>query len=168
VAQGIGRQWIRTREVVRDYIEAHGDERPKRRSVPAQLALPWIPPVEETILPKPGALDQLLDQLRDSGQGTMADAIAGQIAGDVDSLRLTTAQVLLRAGLDDGTTCLCCGKHAQRYKRGINSTMVRGLIWLVRMSGADREWINVQEVGPAWLLRSKQLPTLRYWGLVEP
>lgn len=114
--------------------------RPTRRSVPEQLSLTWVAPfsgIELPIVPE-GAL-------------------------------LSSAQASFRVGLNatKGTHCGCCGKYGKRYKRTLNSTMVRGLIWLVRMAGADREWINIQDSAPAWLMRSKQLATLRYWGLVE-
>jgi hypothetical protein len=63
--------------------------------------------------------------------------------------------------------CPCCERPAKIYKRPLNSGMARALIWLLLEWREHMDWINIQE-GPAWLLRSKQLPTLRYWGLVEP
>lgn len=118
------------------------DEDSQRRNapVPEQLSLPW----------QPVPADQLLPEL------------------PVTPRTLLEAQASLLEELSDGTSCECCGKHAQLYKRHLNSTMVRGLIWLVRHSGAEREWIEVPKIAPAWLLRSNQLATLRLWDLVEP
>jgi len=115
------------------------DSQRRNAPVPEQLSLPWAPVVVDDFLPQSPDLRALLD-----------------------------AQLALRAGLADGTSCECCGRHAQRYNRSLNSTMARGLIWLVRQAGALRAWVPVQERAPAWLLRSKQLPTLRLWNLVEP
>jgi hypothetical protein len=114
------------------------DSRRRSAPIPEQMSLPWSPLVAEDVLP----------------EITGGQTLAG-------------AQSALKIGLADGTNCPCCGKHAQNYRRSLNSTMARSLIWLVRMSGASREWVEVQEIGPAWLLRSKQLPTLRLWSLVE-
>jgi hypothetical protein len=100
--------------------------------------------------------------------------------GDQLSL-LETSQTLegakgdLRSGLQEGINCPCCGRWAQAYWRGINKTMARALRWLydeylARYYGQDYAceviWIDITK-GPAWLLRSNQLATLRWWGLVE-
>lgn len=66
--------------------------------------------------------------------------------------------------------CPACRRYFQVYKRNINWTMTRALIWLVRNAGLDLidpQWVNIQQ-GPEWLLRSKQLSTLKYWNLIEP
>lgn len=73
------------------------------------------------------------------------------------------------SNLDDGVRCPCCAKYARRYRRTFNSTMARSLIWLVRewfrlnKSG----WVDVPKVGPRWMVKSNQLPTVRWWGMVE-
>lgn len=67
---------------------------------------------------------------------------------------------------DKGADCPCCGKWARIYGRHLNSAMARGLIWLTQRSGPEREWVDIQQ-GPSWLLRTKQLPTTRHWGLIE-
>ena len=94
---------------------------------------------------------------------------------------LDTSQTLegakgdLRSGLQEGINCPCCGRWAQAYWRGINKTMARALRWLedehnAVYYGGDYDckpiWIDITK-GPAWLLRSNQLATLRWWGLVE-
>jgi hypothetical protein len=44
--------------------------------------------------------------------------------------------------------------------------MARSLIWLASRSEAGN-WVDVPNTAPAWVLRSNQLPTLRWWDLVE-
>lgn len=84
-----------------------------------------------------------------------------------DPTTLDEARARFRRDLDDGTTCPCCQKHGQRYRRGLNSTMVRELIWLVNASGPTRRWVNVSEEAPAHVHRSRQLPSTAFWHLTE-
>jgi|TARA_R110000823_G_scaffold265778_2_gene385649 hypothetical protein len=81
---------------------------------------------------------------------------------------LIAAKGELRVALLAGqiVNCPCCKQRCKIYKRKLNATMARGLLWLVRKSGDDRDWVNIQE-GPLWLLRTKELPTTGHWGLVE-
>jgi hypothetical protein len=44
--------------------------------------------------------------------------------------------------------------------------MAQSLVWLANQS-AGGAWVDVPKTGPRWLVRSNQLPTLRWWGLVE-
>jgi hypothetical protein len=84
---------------------------------------------------------------------------------------LSEARKELRDNLDDGIRCPCCDKYARRYRRRFNSTMARSLIWLVRASKNTRvDWpmfVDVPKYGPRELVRSNQLPTVRWWGMVE-
>jgi hypothetical protein len=69
---------------------------------------------------------------------------------------------------DEGGVCPCCGRFGKIYKRTINANMARGLIWLVfEWEKINTEWVDVPEKAPRWLVKSNQLPTLRWWGLVE-
>ena len=81
----------------------------------------------------------------------------------VSDARGALRQALLRGQIVE---CPCCTQRCKIYKRKLNATMARGIIWLVRESGDTREWVNIQE-GPPWLLRTKELPTTAHWGLVE-
>ena len=45
--------------------------------------------------------------------------------------------------------------------------MARSLIWLVNARANAPGWVDVPETAPRWLVRSNQLPTLRWWDLVE-
>ena len=66
----------------------------------------------------------------------------------------------------DGGHCPCCDRWGKIYPRSLNETMARSLLWLVNQSAND-DWIDVPQRAPRWLVRSNQLPTLRWWGLVE-
>jgi hypothetical protein len=66
----------------------------------------------------------------------------------------------------DGGHCPVCDRWGKIYPRGINRTMARSLIWLAAKSG-DGNWVDVPNTAPAWILRSNQLPTLRWWDMVE-
>lgn len=66
----------------------------------------------------------------------------------------------------DGGHCPCCDRWGKIYSRSLNETMARSLLWLVNQ-GSNGDWIDVPQHAPRWLVRSNQLPTLRWWGLVE-
>jgi len=66
----------------------------------------------------------------------------------------------------DGGHCPVCDRWGKIYARGINKTMARSLIWLFFAKQEDG-WVDVPSSAPKWLVRSNQLPTLRWWGLVE-
>lgn len=67
---------------------------------------------------------------------------------------------------DGGGNCPCCDRWGRIYRRGINETMARSLIWLCSAPAEDG-WVNVPTQAPRWLIRSNQLPTLRWWDLVQ-
>ena len=87
---------------------------------------------------------------------------------------LRAAQERLTSGLTKGMGCPCCGRMAKVYKRKINETMAKGLLWLVRSYHSAKKihpsspgWVNVASNAPRAIVQSNQLPTLRWWGLVE-
>lgn len=65
---------------------------------------------------------------------------------------------------DKGGECPCCGRFGKIYSRSINETMAKSLIWLAH---EHTLWVDVPNKAPRWLIRSNQLPTLRWWELVE-
>jgi hypothetical protein len=67
---------------------------------------------------------------------------------------------------EDGMHCPCCGRWGKVYKYKLNSTIARGLIWMYSVSPSG-DWVNIQERGPKWLLRTKSLSTAKHWGLIE-
>lgn len=81
-------------------------------------------------------------------------------------MTLIEARRYVEANRDKGIECPCCGQFAKTYRRKLNVSMARGLIWLVNQCITD-EWVDVPSTAPKWLLRSRELPKLSYWGLVE-
>jgi len=67
---------------------------------------------------------------------------------------------------DEGGYCPCCDRWGKIYPRSLNETMARSLVWLAHHS-ANGDWVDVPKRAPRWLVQSNQLPTLRWWGLVE-
>lgn len=67
----------------------------------------------------------------------------------------------------DGGHCPCCDRWGKVYKRNINETMARSVIWLAGAPCGAEGWVDVPSNAPRWLVRSNQLATLRWWGLVE-
>ncbi len=67
---------------------------------------------------------------------------------------------------DEGGYCPVCARWGKIYGRSLNETMARSLIWLVS-TPLENGWVDVPLKGPRWLVRSNQLPTLKWWGLVE-
>ena len=95
-----------------------------------------------------------------------------QLALFSERATLEDAKVRLWDGVKDGINCPCCNRWAQAYWRTINKTMARGLWWLYQQglsAGRPDHPVHYTDItkGPAWLLRSNQLATLRWWGLVE-
>jgi len=66
----------------------------------------------------------------------------------------------------EGGYCPVCSRWGKIYGRGLNETMARSLIWLASMP-LENGWVNVPAKAPRWVVRSNQLPTLKWWGLVE-
>ena len=63
-----------------------------------------------------------------------------------------------------GGHCPCCDRWGKIYPRHFNASMARALIWLVNRG---RQWTDVPNTAPKWLTRTNQLPTVRWWGLIE-
>lgn len=66
-----------------------------------------------------------------------------------------------------GGHCPTCDRWGKVYSRPINRTMARALVWLAYAKPDAEGWVNVPADAPRWLVQSNQLPTLRWWGLVE-
>ena len=70
-----------------------------------------------------------------------------------------------------GGHCPVCDRWGKIYTRPMNATMIASLLWLHRAAEhykPDGGWIDVPKLGPKSVVRTNQLPTLRWWGLVEP
>ena len=68
---------------------------------------------------------------------------------------------------EEGVKCPVCDRFAKIYRRKLNSTMARGLIWLYHEGGKEqRLYVNFSKM-PPFLLKSNQLASNRWWNLVE-
>jgi hypothetical protein len=67
----------------------------------------------------------------------------------------------------DGAHCPVCDRWGKIYPRSINISMAKSLIWLCSAKADESGWVNVPVDGPQWVVRTNQLSTLRWWGLVE-
>lgn len=67
----------------------------------------------------------------------------------------------------DGGPCPCCDRFGKIYARTINRTMAKSLVWLHNQTRGSDRYVDVPQTAPKWITASNQLPTLRWWGLVE-
>ena len=65
----------------------------------------------------------------------------------------------------DGGKCPCCRRWGKINGYQINSTQVRGMIWMLK-NFRKSEWVDLGKA-PKWVLRSKSMATLHHWGLLE-
>lgn len=85
-----------------------------------------------------------------------------------DGALLVEAREHLLLQLDEGGSCPCCGQFAKRYWRGLNATMARGLLWLLKVSGKELRWVHINSEGPSWLTsKGGTMALLAHWGLIE-
>lgn len=76
---------------------------------------------------------------------------------------LQEARNLVKEGRGKGLKCPCCDQYAKVYRRTINSTMARWLIWLVKEYHVSKDWVDVR-TSP---VRGGDYAKLGYWGLTE-
>lgn len=81
---------------------------------------------------------------------------------------------LVRDGLHsrEGTECPVCGQTCRVYRRPLNSTMARGLLWLLTEVRSEihptRIWVDIRSSAPRWLVAAGgEFAKLRHWGLIE-
>ena len=67
----------------------------------------------------------------------------------------------------EGGICPVCNRWGRIYRRGINRTMARSLIWLSSQEGDENGWVDVPATAPKDVVRTNQLSTLKWWGLIE-
>lgn len=66
-----------------------------------------------------------------------------------------------------GASCPCCDRFCKIYKRKLNITMARSLIWLFNKTH-NSEFVHVASVAPRFVVATNQLPSTRWWDLSEP
>lgn len=82
---------------------------------------------------------------------------------------LVRAADIVKAGLDEGTTCPCCDQFAKRYRRPLNSGAARWLISLVLLC-EGHAWAHTSDVikGLTGVLSGTDATTLLpHWDLIE-
>jgi hypothetical protein len=84
---------------------------------------------------------------------------------------LEEAKIRLQSEVHLGTTCLCCGQHAQIYQRTLTSSMCKALIIWYQTTDVDADgWFHGEKVlkaSPAGAEVRGDAPKLRFWDLVE-
>lgn len=83
---------------------------------------------------------------------------------------LAEARCHIAAGWEQntGTPCPICTQLVKLYKRRLNSSMARILIWLVRESSSYPDgWVPVSDTAPVFVRRSNEVSRLALWELVE-
>ena len=66
---------------------------------------------------------------------------------------------------EDGGNCPCCRRWGKINGYQINSTQVRGMIWMLK-NFRKNAWVDLGKA-PKWVLRSKSMATLHHWDLLE-
>lgn len=85
------------------------------------------------------------------------------------NLEAARARMIDGARQKDGTRCPCCERFIKLYRRPLNASMARYLIFMVKKSGPTNIWLHVETD-----FRDVSIPSrgdyakLRYWGLIEP
>lgn len=81
---------------------------------------------------------------------------------------LAKAKQFVLSGRGDGVACPCCSQFCKIYKRKLNSTMARSIVWLVREYGRNGgRWIDVPRTAPRFIIQTNQLGTILHWDLLE-
>ena len=86
-------------------------------------------------------------------------------ASDMTVIEARTMHQKLRKQ-QDGTCCPVCDKFGKEYKRKLNRTMARSLIWLVKEYERTGAWVKIAKTAPKFVLASNQIVTLRAWDLI--
>jgi hypothetical protein len=70
---------------------------------------------------------------------------------------------------DTGGRCCVCDRWGKINPRTINATMARSFIWLCKEHNKrpGYRWVDVQTTAPRSVLRTSQLSSMKYWGLIE-
>lgn len=68
----------------------------------------------------------------------------------------------------DGGCCPVCDRWGMVYARILNKTMAKSMIWLCKEhTETGKDWIDIPNTAPRFVIRSNQLPVLTSWDLVE-
>lgn len=67
----------------------------------------------------------------------------------------------------EGAFCPCCGKWGKVYKTKLSQHLALCLRWMFVHGDEADGWVDVQNKGPRWMLKSKTYPLLEHWDLIE-
>ena len=77
------------------------------------------------------------------------------------------ARGFIDANLESGVECPVCGQLCKLYKRHLNATRARALIWLVRMYKTEPRWLHFSQEAPKDLVsKGGEFAQLRHWDLI--
>lgn len=65
----------------------------------------------------------------------------------------------------DGGHCPVCNKFGKVYKIKLSQSLALSLKWI--RDHSEDGWVDVQKMGPRWMLRGKTYPLLAHWGFIE-
>jgi hypothetical protein len=85
------------------------------------------------------------------------------------SVQTARDATMLKAENDkSGTACPCCGQWCKLYRRTLNASMARFLIWLVRSYQDNPRWVTIKEF-PLMSNRrgGNDYSKLAHWKLIE-
>ena len=102
------------------------------------------------------------------GPGVLLEIVEALPAGQAGTLGEAIAQTRAAMTTKDAERCPCCRQLVKLYCRKLNASQARALLWLVREAGPDRQWVNTSRDAPRFIVKTNQLGTVAYWGLVEP
>lgn len=130
----------------------------------------WAPDadIDETYVVEDLPIDEAHDETHDDPHAVSEPSAAASFASFGEALTAARATLQEASFESAGATCPCCDKFVKRYRRLLNATMARGLIWLVKASGPDLQWIHFNKVAPRELSnKGGSLATLVHWEMVE-
>jgi hypothetical protein len=92
---------------------------------------------------------------------------------DLFANTLADARGYVLAKRDEGVVCPCCNQFAKCYRRKLNSSMVRGLIYVYhlykRLAWSAGVWLHLPQFFASHrICTSNDGSLLRHWGLIEP
>lgn len=85
----------------------------------------------------------------------------------MESLPLVDARNFIRARMNDGIDCPCCGRLVKSYKFTLLGTMAATLMWIVaKAKQTNIPWVHLNNPeAPPWVKADRNYPRLAYWDL---
>ena len=71
-----------------------------------------------------------------------------------------------KAAEGQGAICPCCDRKGKVYRIKLHRTFAYALRWTY-LNGEKDGWVDVQNKGPRFILKSKNYGMLTHWGMLE-